>query len=102
LQTIGHHFKLSRPLNNEERARMSRHGACLSCHQEIPTQSLAVSLLHHVAQYTGQMPVTADQHNSLVHKIVLMSAWTQAIAIIGIPLLCAATALWFRRRRTAL
>lgn len=101
LQTIGHHFKLSRPLNNDERARMSRHGACLSCHQEIPTQSLAVSLLHHVAQYTGQMPVTAAQHNSLIHKIVLMSAWTQAFGFIGLPLACAGAALWFRRRRRA-
>ncbi|MEM8912062.1 MAG: cytochrome C [Planctomycetota bacterium] len=98
-QTIGHHFRLSRALNNDERRRMSRDGACLACHQEIPRQSLAVNLLHHVAKYTGQIPITAADHNSLIHKITLMSAWTQAIGIFGLPLGCAVTALWFRRRR---
>ncbi|MEM9645735.1 MAG: cytochrome C, partial [Planctomycetota bacterium] len=99
LQTIGHHFKLSRALNNEERTKMSRQGACLACHQEIPKASLAVSLLHHVAEFSGQIPVTNGQHNALVQKITLLSAWTQAAGIVGFPFAAAATAWWFRRRR---
>ncbi len=98
LQTIGHHFKLSRALNNDERSRMSRQGACLACHQDIPDASLAVSFLHHVARYTGQIPVSATDHNALVHKITMMSAWTQTLAAIMFPIFCAATAYWFRRR----
>ena len=46
LQTVGHHFRLDRPLNNEECQNMDRRGVCLGCHQEIPDRSLAVSLLH--------------------------------------------------------
>jgi hypothetical protein len=77
LATVGHHFKLSRAFNKEELDHISRQGTCTACHQNIPKESLAVSLLHHVAQYTGQLPKTSDQHDSLVNKIVLSSAWAQ-------------------------
>lgn len=77
LATVGHHFKLSRAFNKEELEHISRQGTCTACHQNIPEESLAVSLLHHVAQYTGQLPKTSDQHDSLVNKIVLSSAWAQ-------------------------
>lgn len=100
LQTIGHHFKLSRPLNNDERARMSRQGACLACHKEIPKASLAVNLLHHVAKYTGQLPVTNTQHNALVNKITLLSAWVQAGGIVGLPVAAIGIAVWWRRRKS--
>ncbi|KAA1259775.1 hypothetical protein LF1_23120 [Rubripirellula obstinata] len=77
LATVGHHFKLSRAFNKEEMQHISRQGTCSACHQNIPKESLAVSLLHHVAEYTGQLPKTTDQHDSLVNKIVLSSAWAQ-------------------------
>lgn len=100
LMTVGHHFKLSRALNNEERARIDRRGTCIACHQEIPNESLAVSLLHHVAKYSGQLPKTNEQHAALVHKITLLSAWTQAGVIIAVPSgLFAAGLLLYRRRR---
>ena len=94
LQTVGHHFKLSRAFNNEERARISREGTCLACHQELPTEDLAASLLHHVAKYTGQLPETTDQHNSLLHKIVLTAAWAQ----VGAGAMIALAAVWLVRR----
>ena len=56
---------------------MTRDGVCLSCHQEIPDQSLAVSMLHHVADATGLLPETNDQHDSLVNKAMLLAAWVQ-------------------------
>ena len=34
LQTVGHHFKGSRPLNNRERALLDRRGVCLACHKK--------------------------------------------------------------------
>lgn len=77
LMTVGHHFKLSRPLNNDERANMSRAGMCLSCHQEIPSASLAVSALHHAAQTAGMLPRTPDEHATLVNGILLTAAWTE-------------------------
>ena len=100
LMTVGHHFPLSRPLNNHERALLNRRGVCLGCHKEIPNKSLAVSLLHHVASVTGQLPVTSKQHADLIHKIMLFSAWGQVGgAIGGIFVFLLAALLIFRKQR---
>jgi len=100
LQTVGHHFRLSRPLNNQERAHIDRRGVCLSCHQEIPDRSLAVSLMHHVAKYTGQIPETTEEHGDLLHyKILLLSAWMQVGLAAGVPLVFTLAALYYWRRR---
>jgi len=100
LQTVGHHFSLSRPLDDSERAHMDRRGVCLSCHEEIPAESLAVSLLHHTADVLGALPRTADAHGSLLNKILLLSAWTQVGggAVAGAAFLAGAIWLWRRRR----
>ena len=98
LQTIGHHFSRSRPLNDEERAHVDRQGVCLACHQEIPDRSLAVSLLHHVAEYADQIPKTPEEHNSLVHKVLLVAGWFQVAGMIGAPLAVLVGAVWFVRR----
>ncbi len=94
--TVGHHFKLSRALNKQEMDHISRNGTCIACHQEIPTQALAVSLLHHVAQATGQLPKNNSQHFGLVHKILLSSAWLQLLAagVGAIAIACAARYSW--------
>jgi len=99
LQTVGHHFKRSRPLNNEERAHIDRRGVCLACHREIPDHSLAVSLLHHVAEYADQLPKTPQEHNGLVHKIMLLAGWVQIAAALAAPLAALAGGLWYWRRR---
>jgi len=99
LQTVGHHFKGSRPLNQRERAQVSREGVCLACHQEIPDRSLAVSLLHHVAEYADQVPKTPEEHNALVHKILLLVGWGQVAAMVGMPMVALAGAFWYWRRR---
>jgi len=99
LQTVGHHFSGSRPLNNKERANMNRQGLCLSCHQEIPTQSLAVSLLHHVAAYADALPKTDVEHTGLVHKIMLFSAWGQVGGAVALPPVALVCVWWFVARR---
>ncbi|TWU33785.1 multiheme c-type cytochrome [Novipirellula artificiosorum] len=97
--TVGHHFQLSRAFNQVELNRIRREGTCIACHKEIPKASLAVSLLHHVAEYTGQIPKTPGEHDSLVNKIVLSSAWLQAGVMVGGPLVGLFAAGWFLRRR---
>ena len=99
LQTVGHHFRLDRPLNNQERANIDRRGVCLACHQEIPDRSLAVSLLHHVAEYAGQLPKNRDEHTSLLHKILLFSAWGQVALGLGLPAALLVGGAWYVRRR---
>lgn len=101
LQTVGHHFTGSGPLSNEQRANMSRTGVCLSCHEEIPAESLAVNLLHHAAKYADALPHDETEHAQLLHKILLMSAWGQVTlpAVVAVIVLGAIACRWRRRRR---
>ncbi len=98
LQTVGHHFSLSRPLNNKERNNTKREGICLACHQEIPEASLAVSLMHHVAAHLDALPRSDKDHADLVNKIALTSAWVQVVVPIMLGLLIIAAAWLFLRR----
>ncbi|MHC4595576.1 MAG: multiheme c-type cytochrome [Planctomycetota bacterium] len=100
LQTVGSHFSRSRPLNNQERLHMSRRGVCLACHKEIPDQSLAASFLHHAAKHTGLLPKTPEQHNSLLYKILMITAWSQTALALGLPpLVTFCIVLWLVIRR---
>ncbi len=99
LQTVGHHFQHSRPLNEKERLHISRDGVCLSCHKEIPDRSLAVNILHHVAEYSGQLPENPDQHDSLVNKILLLAGWVQVAGMVTLPMIVLAAGVWYWRRR---
>ena len=82
-QTVGHHFSGSRPLNNAERANLDRRGVCASCHQTLPEENLAVSLLHHMKEVSGKK-YDKDGHNSLINKILNISAWVQVLVILGV------------------
>ncbi|MFH2008502.1 MAG: multiheme c-type cytochrome [bacterium] len=105
LMTVGHHWSRSRPLNNAERANMSRQGICLACHREIPKESLAVSLLHHVAKATGQLPKNRKDHHALVRQVLLTSAWAQLLGALLVALLALGGSgvgvRWYLRRRRA-
>ncbi|MFQ6093896.1 MAG: cytochrome C, partial [bacterium] len=46
LQTVGSHWELSRPLNDEERRAMERTGACLGCHREMTNDALWQKVSH--------------------------------------------------------
>lgn len=98
LQTVGHHFKGSRPLNNAERGWLSRDGLCLGCHQEIPEESLAVSILHHIATATGQIPDSSEKHADLLHKVLLTAGWAQVLALMCIPGISIISLLVWRRK----
>ena len=69
----------------------------MACHQDIPSASLAVSFLHHVAKYSDQLPKTSAEHDGVVHKIMLMSAWLQFTLAVVMPL-GALIAYWSWRR----
>jgi len=101
-QTVGHHFEGSGPLSQDQRMRMDRGNVCVSCHAEIPDQDLAVSLLHHVAETTGQIPASNREHSSLVHKILLTAAWAQVGGgmLLGLGVAFALGLVWRRRKRT--
>ncbi len=100
LMTVGHHFLDSGPLSKRQREKLDRHNVCLGCHQEIPKEDLAVTLLHHVAQMTDKAPLTRTEHEGLIHKILLTAAWSQAVVpVVVLTLLGAFIFYRWRRRR---
>ena len=76
---------------------MSRKGVCVCCHQEIPDVSLAVSLLHHVAEKGNMLLRTSAQHSGLIQKAILLAAWVQVLALPAAVAM--AIFLFWRRRR---
>ena len=96
LQTVGHHFKSSRPLNNEERNKLDRRGVCLACHQSIPDKDLAVSLMSHMAKYAN-VKIDTKEHSSILHKTVLLSAWIQVL--FGVAIILLIVFIIFRRKK---
>jgi len=95
VQTVGNHWKLSQALDNETRSKLDRSGACLSCHQEMPNEDLAVSLLVHTAKYAG-VKVDNEMHNMIVNKSILVSAWVQ---VFGGLLVLIGLFFWWRRKK---
>ncbi len=78
LQTVGHHWRLSAPLNAQQRANVDREGMCLSCHQNMPEGDLAVSAMVHVSEMAG-MQIDKKEHGSILNKLLLMGAWLQLL-----------------------
>jgi len=95
LQTVGHHFSGSRPLNKEELKHLDRRGVCSSCHSQLPDADLATSLLDHVAQY-ADVEIDNKYHQSLLMKSTRLAAWVQ---VLGGILLCLVIFWGVRRYR---
>jgi hypothetical protein len=83
LQTVGHHFSGSRPLNKSELRRLDRRGVCASCHATLPDADLATSLLDHVATY-AEVEIDNEFHQSILAKSTRVTAWVQVLgALLG-------------------
>jgi len=83
LMTVGHHWKLSQPLDEEQRSKLDRRGMCLSCHKNMPDGDLAVSALVHASEMAG-IVIDREEHGSILNKILLMAAWLQVLAAVGV------------------
>ncbi len=95
LQTVGHHFSGSRPLNKAELMKLDRGGVCLSCHQTVPDKDLAADLLSHVAKYAN-VEIDNVTHTDILNKGIRISAWVQVL----VPfLLLVGLLYWWKRRR---
>lgn len=96
VQTVGNHWRLSQALDKKTRDKLDRQGACLACHQELPSKDLAVSLMVHSAKYAG-ITVDNDLHKTIVHKSILLSAWVQVLG--GLFIGGGLVYLYMRRRK---
>ena len=86
LQTVGHHWKLSQPLTKEQIDKIDRRGVCISCHQDIPKGTLAVSAMVHVAKMAN-ININNKMHKNILNKLLNLSAWVQIISGIFIVIL---------------
>ena len=99
LQTVGHHFKSSRPLNNTERSKLDRRGVCLSCHQTMPDKDLAVSLMVHVGEAAG-IEIDNKMHRFILHKLVLLGAWVQILLAVIVALIFVSYPIYRKIKRS--
>jgi len=81
LMTVGHHFKLSQPLDKEQRDKLDRRGVCISCHVNIPEGNLAVSAMTHIAEM-AELKIDNKEHQNILNKILNLSAYVQIGGII--------------------
>lgn len=96
LQTVGHHFSGSRPLNAEELSKLDRRGVCMSCHSTVPDDDVAIDLMSHVAKYGG-VEIDNKEHQSILNKSIRISAWTQILIVI--VALSTLLFFWMRKRK---
>jgi hypothetical protein len=78
VQTVGNHWRLSQALDSKSISKLDRSGACLSCHKEMPSGDLAVSLMVHAAKYAG-VNIDNKMHKTIINKSILLSAWLQVL-----------------------
>ncbi len=71
LQTVGHHWPGSRPLNKEQRDNMERVGVCIGCHENFPEKTAALAKLSKMDKTKGEVPITDKKHQDLVKSILL-------------------------------
>ncbi len=95
LVTVGHHWSLSRALGKDEIKYLDRRGVCLSCHQTMPKEDLAVSLMVHLAS-VANIDIDNSMHKNILHKNLLLSAWVQ---VLGAILAVLGVGYWFYRKR---
>jgi len=100
LQTVGHHWKLSAPLSKAQREKLDRSGVCLSCHIDIPSGTLAVSIITHVAKM-ADIKIDNTEHKEILNKAINISAWTQVIIgiVVSIIVYLIIYNLFFKKKR---
>ncbi len=94
LQTVGHHFDLSGPLDEATRSKLDRRGVCLSCHQTVPDNDMAISLISHMAKY-AHVRIDKKEHAEIISRSIRIGAWVEILS----PILLVLFVLWWWRKR---
>ncbi len=69
LQTVGHHWPDSRPLDQEQRDNMERVGVCIGCHLNFPEKTDTIAEGDKVGRMAGKGPITDVEHEKLLKSI---------------------------------
>ncbi len=100
LQTLVQHFKLSRELSKEQRDKLDRSGVCISCHLDIPSGSLAIAAMSHMAQM-AEVSIDNDMHKTIVNKTLNVTAWVQVLggALLGMLIMLGIYISFFKKQK---
>jgi hypothetical protein len=69
LQTVGHHWPGSRPLNKEQRDNMERVGVCIGCHLNFPEKKVSTAEGDKIGRTVNTGPITDVEHQKLLKSI---------------------------------
>ena len=69
LQTVGHHWPGSRPLNKEQRDNMERVGVCIACHRNFPEKTAVIAELNKMGKMLTKVPINDEKHRDLLRGI---------------------------------
>ena len=98
LMTVGHHWKLSAPLNEEQRSKLDRRGVCLSCHKDLPEGNLAIDAMTHIAKMSG-VKIDKHEHESILNKLLNLGAWVQITGLIIVSIFVLYFLLFRKKKR---
>ena len=98
VQTVGNHWRLSQALDQSTIDKLDRRGVCLSCHEEIPHKSLAVSAMVHIKEVSG-IKIDREFHNDIVKKSVITTAWVQLL-LLGLGIVLGAFLVWLLYKKS--
>ncbi len=74
------HFNLSKVFTGAQLDKLDRRGVCLSCHEIIPSDTLAVSTVSHISQMM-LLDIDEKEHQMILGRVLNMSAWFQIILV---------------------
>jgi len=98
LMTVGHHFRLSRPLSGRERRNMDRVGTCLACHEDTPILAIGPRVLHDAIGLIKEGPLSTKAHSGLLRLMFHSAGWI-VVGVLLLPLLLAIRARRRQKRR---
>ncbi len=97
LQTVGHHFKLSGPLSQDQRERMERVGVCIACHKDIPDGNLAIKTIVKAGGILNMSPHFDEEHSKLLNSDIMLAAYVRLLGPVVLVLVI--VGFWWYRRR---
>jgi hypothetical protein len=99
LQTVGHHWPGSGPLDKQQRKNMERVGVCLSCHQDIPNGTPSIAMIKKIREMASTAPSTHEEHQDLVQDIIRTATGVQVYGPIAVAIVLGLLVWVFFNRR---
>ncbi len=99
LQTVGHHFKLSAPLSQDQRERMERVGVCIACHKDIPDGNFAIKAIVKAGSVLNMSPHFDEEHSELLNSDITLAARMRVYALPVLLIILFVFWIYYRKKK---